>query len=55
MADDKGNVVQNLLPVDGLTEAFNREHFIADLTLRAEVNIRIFAAGRADIIQFDLL
>ncbi len=30
------------------------EHLVSDLPVRAEVDVRIFAAGRPDLLQFDL-
>ena len=51
----KGDVVENLYTVDRLCKSFNRKHFITDLTRRAEVDIRVFSAGRTDLIELDLL
>ena len=53
MAQDKGNVVQNLYTVNGLADAFYRKHFISDLTVGTEINVRIFTAGRTHLIQLD--
>ena len=53
MADDKGDIVQHFFTVDRLADAFYRQHFVADFAFRPEIDIRIFPAGRFDIIQLD--
>ena len=53
MAEDEGDVVQNLHAVDGLADAFYGEHFISDFAVGTEINIGIFTAGRTDLIQLD--
>ena len=53
MAEDEGDVVQNLHTVDGLADAFYGEHFISDFAVGTEINVGIFTAGRTDLIQLD--
>ena len=53
MAEDEGDVVQNLHAVDGLADAFYGEHFISDFAVGTEINVGIFTAGRTDLIQLD--
>ena len=55
MSQNEGYIVQNLYAVDGLGDAFYGQHFISDLTVRTEINVRIFTAGRTDLIQLDFL
>ncbi len=54
MSHDEGHIVQYLLPVYGLGEVFHREYFVSDLPVGAEVDVRIFSAGRLDLIQLNL-
>ena len=54
MSESEGDIVQHLLAVDCLGESFHGEDFISDLTVRAEVDIRILSAGRLDLIELDL-
>ena len=35
--------------------SLNGENFVSDLTGRAEVDIRVFSAGRTDLVELDLL
>ena len=51
----KGDIVENLYTVDGLCKSLNGENFVSDLTGRAEVDIRVFTAGRTDLVELDLL
>ena len=51
----KGNIVENLYAVDGLCKSLNGENLVSDLTGRTEVDIRVFSAGRADLVKLDLL
>ena len=51
----KGDIVENLYTVDGLCKSLNGENFVSDLTGRAEVDIRVFSAGRTDLVKLDLL
>ena len=48
-------MIQNLFSINGLGQPFNCKNFISDFPVRSEINIRIFSAGRPDLIQFDLL
>ena len=54
VSDDEGDIVEYLDAVDGLGNAFNGQDFIADLTVRTEVNIRVFTAGRTDLVELNL-
>ena len=51
----KGDIVENLYTVDGLCKSLNGENFVSDLTGRTEVDIRVFSAGRTDLVELDLL
>ena len=53
--EDKGDVVENFYAVDCLCKTFNCKNFVTDLTERAEVDVRIFSAGRSDLVKLDLL
>ncbi len=53
MSQGKAYVVQDLLAVDGFGQTFNRENFVADLTVRTEIDIRVFTAGRTDIVELN--
>ena len=55
MAQNKGNIIQNLHAVDGLGQAFHGQHFISDLAVRTEINVRILPAGGTDLVQLDFL
>ena len=52
-AQSEGNVIQHLFTVDGLGQMLHSQYLVTDLTLGTEVNIRIFSAGRLNIIQFN--
>ena len=54
MPHNKGNIVKDLDAVDGLGKIGNGQNLIADLSVRAEINIGIFTAGRLDLLQLDL-
>ena len=54
MSDDKGDIVEHLDAVDGLGNAFDGQNFIADLTVRTEVDIWVFTAGRTDLVELNL-
>ena len=54
MPHDEGNIVKDLDPVDGLGQVGDGQHFVADLSVRTEIDIGIFTAGRLDLIQLDL-
>ena len=51
----KCQMIQNHLPVNHLGQIFNLKHFISNLTVGTEIDIRIFPAGRFDVIQLNLL
>ena len=53
MSDDKGDIVEHLDAVDGLGNAFDGQNFIADLSVRTEIDIWIFAAGWTHVIKLD--
>ena len=55
MAEGEGDVVKELHTVNGLGNAFNVKHFVADLTVWLEVDIWILTAGWTDLIQLDFL
>ena len=38
----------------GLGNAFDGQNFIADLTVRTEIDIRVFTAGRTDLVELNL-
>ena len=54
MAQRKGQVVQDLFSINGLRKPFYSQHFIANLTVRPEVDVGVLPAGRLDFIQLDL-
>jgi len=47
------NIIEYFYAVDGLGKILYHQYFIADLTFRTEINVRIFTAGRTDLIQLD--
>ena len=55
MAEGEGDVVKELHTVNGLGNAFNVKHFVANLTVWLEVDIWILTAGWTDLIQLDFL
>ena len=55
MSQNEGYIVQNFYAVDGFGDAFYGQYFISDLTVRTKINVRIFTAGRTDLIQLDFL
>ena len=55
MVYGEGYVVKYLYSVDGLGNSFYEQHVISDFTGWTEVNVRIFAAGRTNLIQLDFL
>lgn len=48
-------IIKNLFAVNCLGKSFYSENFITNLTVRTEVNVRIFTAGRSDLIKLDFL
>ena len=55
VAYDKRDIVQYLLAVHRLADAFHGENLVAYLAFRPEIDVGIFSAGRTDVIQLDLL
>ena len=53
-AQSEGEIVQNFYTVDGFGKSFYHQNFISNLSVGTEVNVRIFPAGRAHLIQLDL-
>ena len=53
VAEGEGNIVKDLDAVDRLGEILDLQYFISDLAVRAEIDVRIFTAGRTDVIQLD--
>ena len=54
-AKSKGNVIQNLHAVNGLGKILHHKNFVSNLTVRTEVDVWIFTAGRTHVIQLDFL
>ena len=50
VSDNKGNVVKNFYTVNGFTDSVYGQNFISDFTVWTEINVRIFTAGRTDVI-----
>ena len=55
VADDETEMVDDLYAVHGFGEVFDGENLIADLAIRPEVDVRVFAGRRPDIIELNLL
>ena len=55
MIECERNIVQNFHTVNRLGNSVDCKHFISDLTIWLEIDIRIFAAGRADLFKLNLL
>ena len=53
MVQCKCQVVQNLDSVDGFGKSFHGQHFVSDVTVWTEINVRVFTAGWFDLIQFN--
>ena len=53
VSQDEGDVVQHLHAVDGLGDALYGQHLVADLAVRTEIDVRIFAAGGTQLLQLD--
>ena len=51
----EGNVIQNLHAINCFGKIFDHENFISNFTVRAEINVWIFTAGRTHVIQLDFL
>ena len=49
------DVIQHLLAVDGLGQMFHGQDFVADLPVRAEIDIGVLSAGGLDVVQLNLL
>ena len=54
VADDEGDVVEDLHAVHRLGEVLDRQDFVADLAVGAEVDPGIFAARRSHLVELDL-
>ena len=55
MTDDERNVVEYFNAVDGFTDAFYCENLVSDFPVRTKIDIRVFPAGRPDVLQLDFL
>ena len=53
-SEDKGNIVEDFYAVDGLGKIGDRKHFVSNLAVRTEIDVRIFPAGRFDLVKLDL-
>ena len=51
MAYDEGDIIQHLFTVNGFAYAFHSENLVTDFPLRTKINVRIFTAGGANLIQ----
>ncbi len=49
--DDKGDIVENFYAVYALCETFYRQHFVADVPVRPEINVRVLTAGGPDLVE----
>ena len=53
MSECKADVVENFYTVDGFGKVFYHKYFVADFTVRTEIDIWIFAAGWTHVIKLD--
>ena len=54
-SDHKADIVEYLNSVNSLGEVLDCQDLIADGTVGSEIDIRIYAARRSDIVELDLL
>ena len=54
MTERESDIVKDLYTIDRLWRGLStHEHLIPDLTVRAEVDVRIFSAGRLNLVELD--
>ena len=53
VTEREGDIVKDLYTIDRLGEVLDHEHLIPNLAVRAEVDVRIFAAGRFNLVKLD--